>query len=117
MLRAEAHSAGCSGGLARIKAAIDDARGGGIPVIVLNAGDDLKGTPWDRLSINGTSIMARLMRQLSISAMVRIRCHVGRYCARDIFVVVVVVVLQETVTNYVQSMLCFQQYLHPAVIY
>lgn len=63
--------AGCSGGLARIKSAIDNAYGDGLPVLVLNAGDDLKGTPWDRLSVNGSSTMATLMRQLSISAMVR----------------------------------------------
>lgn len=61
---------GCAGGLARIKNVIYRAKQEDIPVVVLNSGDDLVGTRWDQMSANGSSVLASLMRQLPIDAMV-----------------------------------------------
>lgn len=57
----------CHGGIARMKTVIDQERQKGLPLLVLNAGDDFVGTLWDyHFKGNAT---ATFMKQLNITAM------------------------------------------------
>ena len=58
----------CHGGIARMKTIIQRERAKGVPVIVLNAGDNFVGTEWDN-RYQG-SATAHFMNQLGITAMV-----------------------------------------------
>ncbi|CAD7705153.1 unnamed protein product [Ostreobium quekettii] len=55
----------CHGGIARLKAAIEAERKKGLPVLVLNAGDDFIGTHWDYVYKGEPT--AVLMNQLGIT--------------------------------------------------
>lgn len=57
----------CHGGIARMKTAIEWERSKGLPVLLLNAGDDFIGTHWD-FAYKGEATAA-FMNQLGITAM------------------------------------------------
>jgi len=57
----------CHGGIARMKTAIDWERSKGLPVLLLNAGDDFIGTHWD-FAFKGEAT-ASFMNQLGVTAM------------------------------------------------